>query len=176
MSFQVFKTYITTIIFLAMVVFKYRVLIVIYFSHLFLYIYIYTSKVRTTGSGMKGWDWRVATEDFQWLENEGLGLNGCQQKVATDGLWLNCYKGNLGTEGLGLRRYIWRVPTECLWLTGQASGNWSFATEGAWDWRLQLNGCDILHAVLPKWGSQLMLHPILCNGYQLPSKTPTPLL
>ena len=92
--------------------------------------------------GIKGWDWRVATEDFQRVGNEGLGLNGCQQKVATDGFWLKCCKRKPGTEGLGLRYYIWRLPTECLWLTGQASGNWSFATEGGWDWRLRLNGCD----------------------------------
>ena len=77
---------------------------------------------------MKGWDWRVSIEDFQWLVKEGLGLNGCQQKIATDGLWLNCCKGKLGTEGLGL--------------IGQASGNCIFATEGGWDWRLQLIGCD----------------------------------
>ena len=79
----------------------------------------------TKGFGIKTWDWMVATEDFQRLVNEGLELNGCQQK--------------LGTEGLC---YIWILPTERLWLTGQANGNWSFATEGGWDWRLGLNGCD----------------------------------
>ena len=42
----------------------------------------------------------VATEDFQRLVNEGLELNGCQQKVAIDEFLLKCCKGKLGTEGL----------------------------------------------------------------------------
>ena len=61
---------------------------------------------------MKAWDWRVETEVFQQLVNEEFELNGCQQKVATVGLWLKCCKGKLGTEGLC---YIWRLPTDSDW-------------------------------------------------------------
>ena len=62
--------------------------------------------------GLKAWDWSLATEDFQLLVNEGLGPNGCQQKVATDGLWLKCCKEKLGTEVFYLKASNWMVVPE----------------------------------------------------------------
>ena len=82
--------------------------------------------------GIKAWDWMIAAEDFQRLVNEGLELNGCQQKVATDGFWLKCCKENLGLKACVTFEYFqlnacnWQdrlVAIEVLQLKG-------FGTEG----------------------------------------------